>query len=112
LRIAAFSSSDWAETVLRWRQNTTQGGDGMHTVTVRLPADGFSAGMATMREWLDRNSYEPTRFKYDQDEDAVVVSIDFPTDAAAQAFASRFVAEHEPPGPAPAAGDSSRQPAK
>jgi hypothetical protein len=62
----------------------------MRTVTVRLRANGFSAIMATMREWFDRNSYEPTRFKYDQDEDAVVVSIDFTTDAAAWAFAIRF----------------------
>jgi hypothetical protein len=81
----------------------------MRTVTVRLPAGEFSAMMTTMREWLDRNSYEPTRFKYDQAEDAVVVSIDFPTDAAAAAFASRFVAQHGPQGSAPSAGDSSRQ---
>jgi hypothetical protein len=62
----------------------------MHKVTVRLSADEFSAMMAAMREWFDRNSYEPTRFKYDQQEDSVVVVIDFPTDAAAQAFAVRF----------------------
>jgi hypothetical protein len=90
LRIAAFSSSNWVETVFNWCENTTPGGYGMRTVSVWLSADGFSAGMATMREWLDRHRYEPTRFKYDQDEDAVVVSVDFPTDAAAQAFATRF----------------------
>jgi hypothetical protein len=81
----------------------------MHTITVRLPADGFSAMMTTMREWLDSNNYAPTRFKYDQDEDAVVVSIDFQTDEAAKAFAGRFVAEHGPRGSAPFAGDSSRR---
>ena len=80
----------------------------MRTVKVRLAAADLSHEMAAMREWLDHNSYEPTRFKYDHEEDAVVVSIDFPTDAAAGAFASRFVAGHGPRGPVPAAGDSSR----
>ena len=81
----------------------------MRTIKIRMLAVDLSREMAAMREWLDRNSCEPTRFKYDQDEDAVVVSIDFPTDAAAQAFASRFVAEPGPQGSAPSAGDSSRQ---
>jgi hypothetical protein len=68
----------------------------MRTITVRLPADEFSSMMITMREWLDCNRYEPIRFKYDQDEDAVVVSIDFQTDAAAEAFARRFDGEGGP----------------
>jgi hypothetical protein len=80
----------------------------MRTVKIRMRGADLSREMAAMREWLDRNSCEPTRFKYDQEEDAVVVSIDFPTDA----FASRFVAEHELQGSAPSAGDSARQPAK
>ena len=40
----------------------------MRTVTVRLPAAGFSDAMADMREWLDQNRYEPSKFKYDQDD--------------------------------------------
>ena len=52
-------------------------GELVQTVKVRLPAADLSYEMATMREWLDRNSCEPTKFKYDKDEDEVVVSIDF-----------------------------------
>ena len=45
----------------------------MPMVTVRLSAAGFSAALAAMREWFDRNRYEPTKFNYDQDDEAVVV---------------------------------------
>jgi hypothetical protein len=52
----------------------------MRTVTVRLPAAGFSAAMADMREWLDRNRFEPTKFKYEQHNEAVALSVDFLND--------------------------------
>ena len=62
----------------------------MRTVTVRLPAAGFSVALAAMREWLDRNRYEPAKFKYDQEDEAVVLSVDFPNDQEGEAFAGRF----------------------
>jgi hypothetical protein len=62
----------------------------MRTVTMRLPAAKFSAAMAAMREWLDCNGYEPTKFKYDQDDETVVLSVEFPNDQGGQAFATRF----------------------
>ena len=62
----------------------------MHTITIRLKAVGFFAALVEIREWLDCNRYEPVRFKYDQDEDDVVLSVDFKTDVAASAFAKRF----------------------
>jgi hypothetical protein len=46
--------------------------------------------MTAIGEWLEANRYKPTRYKYDHDEDAVLVTVDFPTAAAAQAFAMRF----------------------
>lgn len=52
----------------------------MRTVTVRLLAAGFSAAMGDMREWLDCNQCEPTKFRYDQDDEAVVVSVEFASD--------------------------------
>ena len=58
----------------------------MRMVTVGLPAAGFSAALAAMREWLDRNRYEPTKFNYDQDDEAVVLSVEFPNDQEAEAF--------------------------
>ena len=72
----------------------------MRTVTVRVPAAGFSAAMAAMREWLDGNHYEPSKFKYDQDDKAVVLSVEFPNDQEGKAFAGRFDRK-EPAGPTP-----------
>ena len=72
----------------------------MRMVTVRLPAAGFSAALAAMREWLDRNRYEPTKFKYDQDSEAVTVSVVFLDDQEGEAFARRFDGT-EPAGPTP-----------
>ena len=62
----------------------------MRSVMVRLRADEFSAQMTAMGEWLDANRYEPTRYKYDHYEDSVVVTVDFPAEMAAEAFATRF----------------------
>ena len=46
-----------------------------------------------MREWLDRNQYEPARFDCDQNGDEVVLSVDFRVDTAAEAFGRRFGGE-------------------
>lgn len=62
----------------------------MHSVTVRISAAEFSAAMTDIGEWLDANRYRPTRYKYDHDEDAVLVTVDFPAGVAAKAFATRF----------------------
>ena len=62
----------------------------MHSVTVRILAGEFSATMTAIREWLDANRYNATRYKYDHDEDAVLVTVNFPSEAAAKAFAMRF----------------------
>ena len=62
----------------------------MCNVTVRIRAAEFSATMTAISEWLDANRYKPTRYKYDHDEDAVLVTVDFPVEVAAQAFAMRF----------------------
>jgi hypothetical protein len=62
----------------------------MRSITVRIRAVEFSATMTAIGEWLDANRYEPTRYKYDHDEDAVLVTVDFPVEVAGQAFAMRF----------------------
>ena len=62
----------------------------MRSVTVRIRAAEFSATMTAIGEWLDANRYEPTRYKYNHDEDAVVVTVDFSAGVAAKAFATRF----------------------
>jgi hypothetical protein len=67
----------------------------MQTVRVRLPAGQFSAAMAAMREWLDRNRYEPAKFTYEQEDEAILVSVEFLEDGEGQTFANRFVADAE-----------------
>jgi hypothetical protein len=56
----------------------------------RIETVEFFAALLEIREWLDCNRYGPVRFKYDQDENDVVLSVDFKTDVAASAFAKRF----------------------
>jgi len=69
----------------------------MRTVMVRLPAVRFSAAMAAMREWLDRKGYEPAKFTYDQNDEAVVVSVTFLEDQEGDAFARHFAGEERHP---------------
>jgi hypothetical protein len=69
----------------------------MRSVTVRIRAAEFSATMTAMGEWLNANRYSPTRYRYDHDEEAVFVTVDFPADVAARAFAMRFEGVHRFP---------------
>jgi len=62
----------------------------MTTITIRLNAIEFFTAVVEIRDWLDCNRYQPVRFKYDQEDDNVVLSVDFETEAAAAAFAKRF----------------------
>jgi hypothetical protein len=78
----------------------------MRSVTVRLNATEFSAGMTTTGEWLSVNQYEPTRYKYDHHEDAVLITVDFPTEMAAEAFAVRFDGVYHSSTQPPASSDS------
>jgi len=66
----------------------------MRSVTVRISAVEFSSTMIAIGEWLDANRYEPTRYKYDHHEDAVLVTVDFPAELAADEFAVRFDGVH------------------
>ena len=72
----------------------------MRTITVRLPAAEFSAVMGVMRDWLDQNRSEPSKFKYNQESEAVILSVEFLDDEQAAAFARRFD-YHEPNRPMP-----------
>ena len=62
----------------------------MRTVKVRMRASDLAHQMAAMREWLDRHRYVPARFVYDQDGDAVDISVEFPDDHEGEAFARYF----------------------
>ena len=80
----------------------------MRSATVRIRAAEFSATMTAIGEWLGANRYKPTRYKYDHDEDAVVVTVDFPAEVAAEAFAMRFDGVYRP-SPQNASPDGPRQ---
>ncbi len=83
----------------------------MDSVTVQIRAAEFSATMAGISEWLNANRYQPTKYKYDDHEDAVLVTVDFLAKAAAEAFATRFEGVYHL-SPRPASPDSpSRLPA-
>jgi hypothetical protein len=62
----------------------------MHSVTVRLRAAELSAKLTAIGEWLSANQYEPIRYKYDHADEDVLVTVDFPAEVAAKAFAARF----------------------
>jgi hypothetical protein len=72
----------------------------MRTVTVRMHAADLSSQMAAMRDWLDYHRYAPTRFVYDQTDNALVISVEFPNDLEGEAFARRFDGQ-EPRQPLP-----------
>ena len=66
----------------------------MRSATVWISAAEFSATMTAIGQWVDTNRYQPTRYKYDHDEDTVLLTIDFPAVVEADAFAMRFDGFH------------------
>lgn len=62
----------------------------MRTVVLRLSGEKFSTAILKVRDWLEKNRCEPTGYRYDQDEDTVVLSVDFAVDARAKEFVKRF----------------------
>jgi hypothetical protein len=83
----------------------------MRTVIIRLPGEDFPTAIVRMREWLDANECEPTGYRYDQNEDMVVMSVEFAVHSHAGAFARRFDGKSGPPGDSPRSlsGDSRGQ---
>jgi hypothetical protein len=65
-----------------------------------MRASDLAHQMAAMREWLDHHCYAPTRFVYDQTDNALAISVEFPNDLEGEAFARRFDGQ-EPRQPLP-----------
>ena len=80
----------------------------MRSITVWISAAEFSATMTAIGDWLDVNRHEPTRYKYDQNKHTVLVTVDFPAEVAAEAFAMRFDGVYRL-SPQPTSPDSSRR---
>ena len=62
----------------------------MRTATITLRGAEFAQKMSEMRAWLDRHSFEPTRFTYKQDREIIVITVDVKENQQAEAFQSRF----------------------
>jgi len=62
----------------------------MRTVTIHLSGEDFRTAIVAMREWLKENQCEPTSYRYDQNDETVVMSVDFTEHSQAKAFAKRF----------------------
>ena len=62
----------------------------MRTVKIRLSGEDFTPAIVRMRDWLKKHRCEPTAYRYDQDDDTVVVSVNFAADTQAKAFAKHF----------------------
>ena len=62
----------------------------MRTATITLRGADFAKKMSEMRFWLDRHSFEPTRFTYKQDREIIVITVDFKENHQAEAFQIRF----------------------
>jgi hypothetical protein len=62
----------------------------MSVVEIRLTATELSREMGAMRIWLDQHRFEPSGFSCLDDENAVVVRVQFKRADQAEAFATRF----------------------
>jgi hypothetical protein len=62
----------------------------MRTVTIRLSGNDFSTEIVRVRDWLDKHRFAPTGYRYDQNDETVVISVDFADHSQAKVFAKRF----------------------
>jgi hypothetical protein len=65
----------------------------MTSLTVRVPASDLAREMVVMREWLDFNRYEPSRFDCGRNGTEIVLFVGFSTGVAAEGFARCFGGE-------------------
>jgi hypothetical protein len=65
----------------------------MRSVTVRVLAADLAREMVLMREWLDLNRCEPSRFDCGKKGAEVVLFVAFSSGIAAEGFARRFGGE-------------------
>ena len=63
----------------------------MFPVEIRLPdEERLTARMATMREWLDHQRFEPASFRYTFEPPGILFRVEFTVEAQAVAFAKAF----------------------
>jgi hypothetical protein len=62
----------------------------MRTITIRVRAVDFAERMTAMRVWLDEHQFEPSRFKYSEDGNDLLIDVSFKLALEAAAFSARF----------------------
>jgi hypothetical protein len=62
----------------------------MHTITVRVRAVDFADQMTAMRIWLNEHQLEPSRFRYSEDGDDILIDVSFEGTVEAVRFSTRF----------------------
>lgn len=69
----------------------------MRTITIRVLAVDFAERIAAMRIWLDEHRVEPSRFKYSDDGNDLLIDVSFEVADDAAAFSVRFNGESTQP---------------
>ena len=62
----------------------------MRTITIRVRAVDFAERIAAMRIWLNEHRFEPSRFKYSEDGNDLLIDVSFEVADEAAAFSTRF----------------------
>lgn len=62
----------------------------MHTITLRVRGVDFDEQITAMRVWLDEHRFEPSRFKYSEDGNDLLIDVSFNVAVEAAAFSARF----------------------
>ena len=62
----------------------------LYLVEVRVGASDLVTRMSEMRQWLDRERYEPDLFYYRTEGDGALVRVEFKYEREALAFADAF----------------------
>jgi hypothetical protein len=69
----------------------------MRTIAIRVRAVDFAELIAAMRIWLNEHRFEPSRFKYAEDGNDLLIDVSFEVDDDAAAFSARFNGESTKP---------------
>jgi hypothetical protein len=70
----------------------------LYVVEIRREREVFANAMASIREWLDAQRFEPDTFRCTVDEESVTCRIEFKFEREAQACADAFAGQLGRPG--------------
>ena len=65
----------------------------LYAVEIRCEREGLSTIMARIREWLDRQRFEPDAFRCSTDEEIITCHVEFKIESEAIACAEAFGGE-------------------